>query len=130
MRVRTDSALWTVFITFVCALAAGCSGDLLALRASHNSASARHNRGTGPRSNRGVGRDGYSDHSTEVEILRGSSSASVAKPGDHPFVAEVPPQTVWTPRLAPLAFLVSLICPAPNGVGSLPESSRAPPAVA
>lgn len=129
MRVRTQSVLVQVWVAIVCALGAGFSGDLVARHPGHGSHSARHSRATSHRGGRSVGRDGYGDHSAEVEVLDEVASLTDSHPGDHPAPAILPALIAFVPQFVQLDWAIPFHAFAPRAIDLLALPARAPPAL-
>lgn len=129
MRVRVHSVLFQVWVALVCALGAGFSGDMVAHHPGHGGHSARHTRSTGHRGSRSFSRDGYGDHSAEVEVLDEIASLTAAHPGDHPTPAILPALLSFIPQFVRLDWATPFHAFAPRAFNLLALPARAPPAL-
>ncbi len=129
MRVRAHSVLVQVWVALVCALGAGFSGDMVAHHPGHGSHSARHTRSAGHRGSRSFSRDGYGDHSAEVEVLDEVASLTAVHPGDHPAPAVLPTFVAFVPQFIQLDWAMPFQAFVPRAIDLLALPARAPPSL-
>ena len=134
MQSRTKTLLLEVYLTIVCALGAGFSGDMLARTAGHASQHARHMRGNPHRGARSSGRVTQGEHAQEVELVRDfqskESDANSVRDSANQILAILPTLPVVTEAGTDLGLAQVVQAGFVPAAERLQLPARAPPAVA